>query len=101
MTREELELAPESTTTQATVEISPELLTKVTEAYGNVAQVTPYRMSKVLSSLHHKKVQGPMMYNYRNKSHGFKATLNSTGHWVVDTTDAIEFTARFLAKNAK
>ena len=99
MTREELGLAEETTT--ATVEISEETLAKVIAAYGNVTQVTPYRMSKVLSSLIGRKIQGPMMYNYRNKSHGFPARQNETGHWVVSTEDAIEFTARFVTKNAK
>jgi hypothetical protein len=99
MTREELGLAED--TVKVELEISPETIAKVTAAYGNVAQVTPYKMSKVLSSLVGRKIQGPMMYNYRNKSHGFPSTQNETGHWTVKVEDAIEFTSRFVTKNAK
>jgi hypothetical protein len=96
MTREELELTE---TNVAEAEISPELLAKVTAAFGTAAQVTPYRMSKVLSGLLGRTVQGPMMYNYRNKKFGFVSTMNETGHWTVTRDEAIRFSAKFVLKN--
>jgi hypothetical protein len=91
----------DTTTITPELEVTQDTIERVTEAYGNVTQVTPYRMSKVISGLIGRKVQGPMMYNYRNKAFGFKSTQNETGHWTVDIADAIEFTSRFVTKNTK
>lgn len=61
--------------------------------------VSPYKISTVLSSVLGRKVQGPHIYSYRNKTNGFVSTKNEMDKWIVKREDAIEFSTKFALKN--
>ena len=74
-----------------------EIINMVNEVLGDVDEMSPYRLSKMVSVVIGKKVQGPMVYNYCDKKY-IKSHKNSLGHLVITREDAAEWMVKYSTK---
>jgi hypothetical protein len=78
-----------------------EIEVKANELLGSATAVSPYKISRVLTSMLKRTVQGPMIYSYRNKKFGFKSYKNDLDKWTVDRDEAVRFIVSFVERNTE
>jgi len=60
--------------------------------------MSPYQLAGILTSLIGRKVHAPMIYQYVGKG-WIPSSLSQTGKKIISRDDAIEWSAKYIAKN--
>lgn len=84
----------------ATLNTESGLEKELGEMIGGLTELSPYKISRILSVKLNRNVQGPHIYSYRNKKSGYVSEKNSSGKWTVKKDEAIRFMTEFINKNS-